>query len=458
MTPSLDDIDLAIRDATALHVNGQHHEAEVALRQALLRHPGSSALHNACGVMQATQGKYHDAVASYRRALAGSGAQPAIWTNLGNSLTRLGLFESAIACHDEALAGAPADGGLHYNRGISLAEAGRHGEAVLAFSEALRHAPDHAMARWDRARSYLHLNNLAAAWPDYAIRLANGLVPPRPVPGARWDGTPFPGRRLVLLAEQGFGDMIWVCRYLPRVKALGGELIVECPPELAPLFQAMGVADRIVIQGEPLPAADLHAWQCSLPGLFTPDAARIPAAPAIIAEPRRVAALRPAFAPAGARLRVGIVWSGSVTFVRNAERARTLRPFLDAFEQPGVQLFSLQKGPPEAEIAQLNPGPGLIDLAPHLRSFADTAAALAELDLVIMTDTAVAHLAGTMGKPVWVLLGRNAHWLWLNERTDCPWYPSMRLFRPRGDGDWTHVFDSAGAALMQLARRHSTPR
>ncbi len=453
MTDIIDAIDLAIRDATDLHLAGQSQEGEIVLQRALLLHPDSSALRNACGVMQASQGKYHDAVASYRRALAVDSPPPAIWTNLGNALTRLGLSESAIGCHDIALEATPGDGGLHYNRGISLAEAGRHGEAALAFTTALRLAPDHAMARWDRARSYLHLNNLAAAWPDYEVRLENGLVPLRAAPGRRWNGGPYAGRRLLLLAEQGFGDMIWACRYLPMVKALGGELIVESPPELVELFHTLGVADRIVLQGDPLPDADAHAWQCSLPGFFTPSPERIPAAPFIKPDPARMAALRPVIDQAGDRLRVGIVWSGSTTFVRNAERAQSLRRFIDAFDQPGVQLFSLQKGPPEAEIARDAQGSGLIDLAPHLRHFADTAAAVALLDLVIMTDTAVAHLTGAMGRPVWVLLGRNAHWLWLQERGDNPWYPAMRLFRPRGDGDWSHVFDSAAVALMQRARR-----
>ena len=145
------------------------------------------------------------------------------------------------------------------------------------------------------------------------------------------------------------------------------------------------------------------------------------------------------------------MWSGSVTFGKNHRRAQTLLQFVQAFAQPGVQLYSLQKGPPAAVLTEAPSAP-VIDLAPHLDDFADTAAALARLDLVIMTDSAVAHLAGAMGKPVWLLLGHNAHWLWLRERTDSPWYPSLRLFRPRAEGDWDHVFDSAAAELMGLVR------
>lgn len=437
-----------IAAATELHRAGQHHDAELMLAAAIAEFPASPALRNACGVMQATQGRHAEAAANYRAALSLEASEPAIWTNLGNALTRLRLLHSAVACHDRALALAPDDGGLHYNRGISLAESGRHAEAAAAFTTTLRLTPQHSMAMWDRGRSHLYLGNLAAGWADLEVRLKNGLVPPRSVPGTRWDGTPYAGRHLLLLAEQGFGDMIWTSRYLPLVKALGGTLTVECQPELAPLIAGLGIADRIVLQGETLPEADHHLWQCSLPLLFTHDLAAIPQPTPLTAHPAHIAALRPVFREAGDRLRVGIVWSGSVTFARNADRAQRLAAFIEAFDQPGVQLFSLQKGPPEAELNQAPPG-RVINLSPLLTGFDQTAAAIAQLDLVIMTDSAVAHLAGTMGRPVWVLLGVNAHWLWLQERNDCPWYPSMRLFRPRGEQDWSFVFDQAAAALMR---------
>jgi hypothetical protein len=145
-------------------------------------------------------------------------------------------------------------------------------------------------------------------------------------------------------------------------------------------------------------------------------------------------------------------WSGSVTFKRNQERAQSLLRFFQGFALPGVQLFSLQKGPPEQELRSLPRGGPIIDLCPLIDDFADTAAAIAGLDLVIMTDSAVAHLAGAMGKPVWVLLGQVAHWLWLQQRTDSPWYPTMRLFRPRAEGGWDYVFDAASVELMALAK------
>jgi len=424
------------------------------LADAITRDPTNSDLRNARGVMFAAMGRHLDALWCYRDALAYNARGAGIWSNLGNALTELNQLNSAVACLQRAVELSGGTDSLQYhNLGIALAAAQRHGEAIAAFSRTLELKPDHHLARWDRARSYLFLGNYRAAWPDYEIRLATGQLPRRPLPGVRWDGGPYAGKRLLLVVEQGFGDTMWVARYLPLVKGLGGELIVECQREVLPLIEAMRVADGLVARDAPLPPADLHCYLCSLPGLFTSDVAAIPTAPYLAAPPGRRAKLAPLFQPAAGALKVGIIWSGSVTFKKNHDRAQPLMRFFQAFALPGVQLYSLQKGPPEDDLKRLPRGGPIVDLAPHLDDFADTAAAIAHLDLVIMTDSAVAHLAGAMGKPVWLLLGYNAHWLWLLDRTDSPWYPALRLFRPRARGDWDHVFDTASAAAMRAVER-----
>lgn len=441
----------AFRRASVLHDAGKFAEAEALLREAVARDPGNGDLRNARGVMFAAMGRHRDALWCYRDALACNPQGPGIWTNLGNALTQLKHLKGAVACHQRAIAlSGGKDPLLHHNLGVSLAEAGRHGEAVIAFSRALEIKSDYHMARWDRSRSYLYLGNYRQGWSDYEVRRITGQLPRRPIPGSPWRGEAYAGKRLVLLVEQGFGDTLWVARYLPHVKALGGELIIECQREVMPLIAAMGVADRLVAKGEALPEADLHCYLCSLPGLFTPDLASIPTAPYLAAPRERLAKLRPLFEQSGRRLKLGVVWSGSVTFKKNHERAQPLMRFFQAFALPGVQLYSLQKGPRVGELTALPRGGPIIDLAPYLADFADTAAALDLLDLVIMTDSAVAHLAGGMGRPVWILLGHVAHWLWLQERTDSPWYPSLRLFRPRAEGDWDYVFDTASVELMKL--------
>jgi Flp pilus assembly protein TadD len=434
----------------ALHGDGKFAEAEALLRAAIAAHPDDFDLRHLHGVMLAALKRHREAVWSYRAALARNTRAPGTWTNLGNALTQLDHLGSAVACHRRAIAlSRRADPGLHRNLGISLTAAGRHAEAALAFSKALELDPGFHMARWDRALAYLHLGDLRQGFVDYEARLDTGALPARALPGVAWGGQPYAGQRLLIVCEQGFGDMLWVARYFARVKALGGTLVIECRPELIPLIAHMGVADAIVRRGDPLPETELHCFLCSLPGLFTPDLASIPSDPYLAAPPDRVARMQKHFGAVRSRLKVGIVWSGSVTFGKNARRAQQLASFLQAFALPGVRLFSLQKGPPADELGALA-GPPIVDLAPLLDDFADTAGALAHLDLVIMTDSAVAHLAGAMGKPVWLLLGHDAHWLWLGKRADSPWYPSLRLFRPRAEGDWAHVFDSAAAELMSM--------
>jgi len=443
----------SFRRAAALHDAGKFADAEVVLREAIARDPDNSDLRNARGVMFAAMGRDLDALWCYRDAIACSPSGAGIWTNLGNTLTRLRHLKGAVTAHRRAIALARTDDALLWqNLGTSLAEAGQHGEAVLAFTRAIEIDPARHMARWDRGRSYLYLGNYRSAWPDYEVRRVTGQLPAKKLPGEPWAGQPYAGKRLVLVVEQGFGDTLWVARYLPRVKALGGELLMECQKELMPLIGRMGVADQLIPRDDPLPEADYHCYLCSLPGLFTHDFASIPPAPFIDAPRERMAKFKPLLDEARGRLKVGIVWSGSVTFKRNQERAQPLLRFFQGFALPGIQLYSLQKGPPEQELRALPRGGPIIDLSPHIDDFADTAAAIAGLDLVIMTDSAVAHLAGAMRKPVWVLLGHVAHWLWLQDRVDSPWYPSLRLFRPRAEGDWDYVFDSASVELMGLAK------
>jgi Flp pilus assembly protein TadD len=441
----------AFEEASRLHETGKYAEAEELLRKAILRSPGDARLRNARGVMLAGMKRHLDAVWCYRDALASDPRMIGVWTNLGNAMTQINHLKAAVACHRRAIElSQGTEPLLHHNLGVSLAEALQHGEAVLAFSRAIELDPNLRMARWDRALAYLHLGNYRRGWIDYETRTETGQLPARALPGTTWKGQPYAGQRLILVSEQGFGDMLWVARYLPRVKALGGELIIETRPELVSLIESIGAADRVVVHGTPLPDADLHCYICSLPGFFTPDFATIPSDPYVVPQRGRMRKFSALLQQAGDRLKVGIVWSGSVTFGKNHRRARHLMQFFQAFALPHVQLFSLQKGPPAKEITALPRGGPIIDLAPHLDDFADTAAAVAGLDLVIMTDSSVAHLAGAMGKPVWVLLGHNPHWLWLKDRADSPWYPSLRLYRPRAEGDWDFVFDAASADLMAM--------
>jgi hypothetical protein len=428
-------------------------EAERALLDGLRAHPLAAPLANALGVLRAKQDRLEEANLAYRQALLINPRGAGTWSNLGNILTRLGMDEAAIAAQRQALALEPRNNTTRYNLGITLGRADQHEEAAEWLARAMEKPNPHPQARWNLARHLLAARRWQEGWAHFDERLENGQVPDAKPPGARWRGEPFAGRTLLVLTEQGFGDTIWAARFLPRVRALGGRVLVQAKPPTRPLLEAMGL--ECVAPEAPHPPADLHIYICSLPGLFPGEF--LPE-PYIHADPARVASLRPRIAAAGRGFRIGIVWSGSVTFGANAQRAARLAPFVDAFLLPGVRLFSLQKGPPEAELAQHPLRGHVTDLAPHLNDFADTAAAISLLDLVLMTDSSVAHLAGAMGAPVWVLLGRSPHWMWEAKREDCDWYPSMRFFRQRIPPlEWSHVFDRAAAALMRRMAEAAPP-
>jgi Flp pilus assembly protein TadD len=449
----------ALRRAVQLFDAKQFAEAEAILAQALAEEPGNSELLNSRGAMLASMGRQLEAIICFREGIERNPDAANNWTNLGRTIVFFKQFKTAMECHTRAIARSKADERIFHNVGIALARGGNYREAILAQTRALELNEHLHLARWDRAIYHLTLGEYRQGWVDYEARLTGAIVPRRAVPGERWRGAAYPGKRLLVLAEQGLGDAIWSSRFLRHVKSLGGELIVECRRELIPFMELQWFADRLIPydesrpHDEALPPADFHIHQCSLPGLFAGDLSTLPPVPYLIPPQDRMAKFGPAMGQSQGRLKVGIVWSGNVDFRDNKDRARSLVRFLEAFALPGVQLYSLQKGPPEKELAALPAGAPIVDLSPLIGDFADTAAAVAQLDLVIMTDSSFAHLTGALGKPAWVLLGQPAYWLWLLDRSDSPLYPTLRLFRPRAGGDWNHVFDMAALELMTLANR-----
>lgn len=427
-------------------------KAAECVERAIKLSPTDFDLWNTRGVFLRAGGKSADAVWSYRQALARQPGNAGTWSNLGNALVDLKQLDTAMACHRHAIDLEPVNAEFHRNLAHGLIISSRHAEALESINQALRLEPGNAGARFDRAMTYLHLGEYAKGWADYEVRLQNSA---RSLPGRRWQGQPYRDGSLIIASEQGHGDAIWAARYFRQAKALGGKLIVECHEGLAPLFAAMPEVDSVIPLGTPLPHADYHCHICSLAGFFTPDMASIRSEPYIPVPAGRIAKFKAPMAKAGKALRVGIIWSGNLGFVRNRDRAAPLRAFMQAFAHPGVQLYSLQKGPLEKDLDTLSSDAPIIDLAPLLNDFADSVAAVSQLDLVIMTDSAIAHLCGAIGKPVWVLLSYEAFWLWLLDRSDSPWYPSMRFFRQRAWGDWGGAFDTASAELLRLALSRS---
>ncbi len=432
-------------------------------------------------------GHTDEAIASYQNALRISPTNISIHGNLANALRAARRFDEAIAYLQTALVIDPNSSLIHVNLGniyldIKYNKTGlyhlfrahdlnpneNHVESNIALGLMADHHIDDAIAYLDgliaatpdddrlimiRAHAKLHQGRYADGWRDYENRIYAKDKVQRHEPGQLWDGSSYPGKRLVIIAEQGLGDALWIARYLPRVKALGGELIMECAPEIMPMIAAMGAVDRFVERREDtvLPDADYFLYQCSLPALFSPDVASIPGEPYFKPDPAQAAKFLPALAKGEGKLKVGIIWSGNTKFPGNYDRAAPLSLFMQSLAMPGVQLYSLQKGEPAKDLQGNVSSAPIIDMDPLIHNFLDTATLASMLDLVIMTDTSTAHLVGALGKPIWLLLNYLPNWLWRTTGSTSPWYPSMRIFRPAAWNDWRGIFDEASTELRKLA-------
>ncbi|MCM8738515.1 tetratricopeptide repeat-containing glycosyltransferase family protein [Azospirillum sp. A1-3] len=416
--------------------------------------PHDAGAWSTLGVLLRRSGKLNVAIACHNRALNCAPENANIWTNLGNALTEAGRLADAVAAQEEALRREPDNPRVAFNAIVGLRQAGRFAEALALIDRAGGATADPAL-RWERALIRLQIGDYVHGFDDYGARRALPTYNGRSATLPAWDGGVLDGRSVFLTSEQGLGDALLMARYLPLVKALGGRVLYEGHADLRRVLSGLPI-DEYRGWGGPVDG-DVEASQMDLPGLLGTTLASIPP-PVRLTVPEE--ARRKALGILGPRepgiLRVGIVWSGRVTFADNARRATGLAPFLRFAEIPGVQLYSLQKGPPEAELAALGPARQLVvPLGPELEDFADTAAMVEQLDLVIMTDSSVAHLAGALGTPVWNLVQYVPYWIYGFTGAWTPWYPTMRLFRQGMDLDWRPVFDAAAGALRAEVRRRT---
>ncbi len=431
------------------------HRAE-QLDQALRHYAKATALDphhamawNNMGVVLRRQGKRKAALACYRRAAAIGADDPSHQSNLGNVLRDLGMLEEAERHGARALALAPENAGAHHNYGLILQDLGRHDEAVAAFEEAIRLEPGNVNFRWDRALNLLMAGDLARGFLEYKVRwkLPHNLPPNIAAP--EWTGEPLEGKTILIWTEQGFGDTLQFIRYAPMLKERGaGRVILLAQPALARLLAGTKGVDSIVSEGAPQPLFDCHAPLLCLPRLFGTDLQTIPAECPYLKVPGGPgASLR---RPEGVKLTVGICWAGKPTHKNDRNRSAGIDHFLTLMDDPQITFYSLQKGPSAADLLTSGAGALVEDLSSKIDDFADTARFMRQLDLVISVDTAVAHLAGALGIPVWLAIPATIDWRWMRGRTDSPWYPSMRLFRQPRSGDWATPFAEMKAALEAI--------
>jgi tetratricopeptide (TPR) repeat protein len=436
----------------ALAELGKTDEAVASFEEALRRRPDYPLAYYGLGLARKKQGKLPEAVAALQGALRLRPDFAEAQVGLANALVGLYRWGEAEPLFRQALGRRPDLVEAHNSLGVLLAARGDIDHALASFEEALRRDAGHAEAHLNRGLLWLLRGDWARGWPEYEWRTRTRDAPRRTFPRARWDGSPLAGRTLLLVAEQGLGDTLMFVRYAPLLRQSAGRVLVECQPPLQRLLADALGPGAVVAAGSPLPEHDVYAPLPSVPGILGTTPSSVPAPiPYLRADEELVRRWRQELGPRQA-LRVGINWQGSAGY---HQRPVPLACFEPLSRLPGVQLVSLQKGPGAEQLTAVAERWPVLDLGPGLDeasgAFRDTAAVMKSLDLVVSADSAVAHLAGALGVPVWVALPFVPDWRWLLGRADTPWYSSVRLFRQRRPGDWDEVFARVAAEAQKLA-------
>lgn len=450
------------RQGNTLHDLERLPEALQCYQRALEHKPDyPEALFNLANTLKDLD-RFDDALDTYDRALAIEPDFAEAVANRAYVLYAMYRMDEALAGYDRALALNPGHADTHFNRASTLEEMQRYAEAIDGYIRVQEIDPDYASAHWNESLCRLRLGNFDAGWRKYEQwETEQTRQYRRDFSEPLWRGEEsLEGKTILLHAEQGFGDTLQFGRYVPQVVARGGRVVLEVQEALTSLMAQVAGIDAIISAGDTLPPFDLHCPLVNLPlACGTATLQDIPTQRYLWADPAKSAAWQ---ARLGARstLRVGLVWSGSPrvdtpTAKRlDAQRSMTFSMLAPLVQNDAVQCYSLQLG--DKAVAQLRGHPlaaRVIDFSDDFHDFSDTAALIDNLDLVISVDTAVAHLAGSLGKPVWLLNRYNTDWRWLLERSDSPWYPGMRIFRQNKPGDWSNVIEEATAALSEAARQ-----
>ena len=436
---------------------GKTHEAIEHYNRALTLNPGYAEAYNNIANILKEQGQYDRALQLYRKAVDLEPDNSDLHFNLGLLHQLQDNPSDALFCYRKAVQLEPLFAEAHLNTGKINHDQLAFDDALASYQEAIRLNPDYSEAYFNRSLTFLITGRLKEGFQDYEWRFKcpewQSVYPHLP-DAPRWDGSSFAGRRLFVYSEQGLGDTLQYIRYLPMVKSLGGEVIFETLPELMELLKDFPGIDRLVgmnMEGANAEEYELQIPLMSLAAVFQTTLDNIPAVPYLQADPDKVQFWSQKVGGDG--LNVGLVWAGKPDHKNDRRRScplEQLRPLLDLAD---IRLWGLQKGEAAKEINLLPESLKFSNLDDDLNDFGDTAAAVQCLDLVISVDTAVAHLAGAMGKPVWLLLPYTPDWRWLTERPDTPWYPGMRLFRQPEPDNWSAVVQSVDQALKALIPR-----
>jgi tetratricopeptide (TPR) repeat protein len=443
----------------ASHVNALNHlgntlrllrkpeEAIAAFDKAIALAPNFAEAHSNKGVALAELKRLPEAITCYDRALAVNPNFPDALSNRGAALLILSRPDEALACFDRALALNPNYPEAINNRGSALQDLNRHHEALTWHHKALGFNPNNSIAHLCLATAHLALGEYDVGWREYEWRWGTADLVPfrRDLRRPQWRGDEaLDGKTILLHAEQGYGDMLQFARYVPLVAERGADVVIEAPRALTALLGTIAGKPRIIGRGDKLPAFDVHCPLLSLPLAFGTRVDTIPAAVPYVSVPAdRLTKWTDRLADHAGR-KIGLAWSGRPHPRDRSIPLAELKPLLSL---PGTQFVSLQQELQLQDVDLIAAQSNLLHVGAEIEDFGDTAALIAALDLIITIDTSVAHLAGAMGKPVWILLLCGADFRWLVDRDDTPWYPTAKLFRQRAVGDWASVITRVADAL-----------
>lgn len=496
--------------AEVLRGRGQVQEALHEPLQALASYecaariaPEDALAHMYCAYVLFSEGRFDEALARCHRALQLAPTLLPALNLRGMALLKLNLFDEALQSFDLALAIAPQESRVRNNRGLALYGLDRPEEALLEFDHAIRLEPDRAasyndrgcvlarlnrhadaladftkalqldphciVGKWNESISRLALGEYRLGWALYESRFELAALPGSDRGLPLWQGEDIAGKTILLTAEQGLGDVLQFVRYAPLVAARGANVVLLVQPSLTRLLSSVEGVQHVVDLNAPTPDAELYCPLMSLPHRFQTSVETIPACiPYIHAAPSDIAVWKARMAADGPEqaLRVGLVWAGSARKSlanremanADARRSITLQHFAPCARVPEILFYSVQKGEPAAQAAMPPAGMRLIDHTASLLDFGQTAALVMNLDLLITVDTSVAHLAGALGQPVWVLNRFDRCWRWLQGRADTPWYPSMRLFQQTETGQWEMVMEAVARELACLVEQKAGGR
>ncbi|RYH03876.1 tetratricopeptide repeat protein [Salipiger sp. IMCC34102] len=433
------------------HMAGEPDAAMRAYADYLARVPGDAVIWSNLGALHRKQGRHLQARRAHDRAVQADPWNETVLNNAANCYSDIGLYDRSIALRQTLLAARPGDPQQLALIGRCLRGKGDYAGAIRWLTDALGAHPDDPELHMQLAFAQLGAGDYAAGFESYRHRWRAGEVAPRDLHLPEWGGGDLAGKTIAVLPEQGFGDAILFARFVAHLKGRGGRVVM---PLKAPLRRLLGGVDGVDEVTDRQPSADLYVNMMDLALSHFREEGRIPPPAALTIPEDSHARARQILAPHAGTFNVGIVWTGSVTYKGNAFRSMSHRDVAPLADLPGVQLFSLYKGPELAPYHADGTDAFIIDTGGSERDFADTAAMMQALDLVITTDTATAHLAGSLGIPAWVVLHWDPFWVFRHAGETTGWYPTLRLFRQETPLDWSGVMARVAQAVRTRTEDH----